>query len=56
MATKEITITVDMFAELVRKAALFDMYADYIDKDRYTSDLQKAIFKKEVEGWNAQEE
>lgn len=39
-----ITITIDRFAELIRKESAYDIFARNVAMDRYASDLAKNLF------------
>lgn len=56
MGKRTIEISIDKFAELIRKASVYDIYAEYVKNSSYPSELEKTLFVKEVEGWSSQGE
>lgn len=56
MGKQTIEISIDEFAELIRKASVYDVYAEYVKNSSYSSELEKTLFVKEVEGWSSQGE
>lgn len=56
MGKQKIEISIEKFAELIRKASVYDIYAEYVKESAYSHDLEKTLFVKEVDGWNSQGE
>ena len=44
MADKEITITMDRFAELIRKESAYNIFASFVKEDEYATEIEKALF------------
>ena len=44
MVDNGITITLDRFAELIRKESAYNIFASIVKEDKYATELEKALF------------